>query len=91
MSISAWSFKLAGGLSLVRNMLLNQTMEKIDPQPDHLELERFKPGCAVTFRGKPYKIQRRTTLASGEAAVVLQNDKEQFVIAANSFLAGVSA
>jgi hypothetical protein len=43
MSISAWSFKLAGGLSLVRNMLLNQTMEKIDPQPDHLELERFKP------------------------------------------------
>ena len=72
-------------------MLLNQTMEKIDPQPDHLELDRFKPGSDVTFRGKQYKIQRRTTLASGEAAVVLQSDKEQFVIAANQFLAGVSS
>jgi hypothetical protein len=44
----------------------------------------------VTFQGKPYKIQRRTTLASGEAAVVLESDKEQFVIAANRFLAGVT-
>ena len=92
MSISTRAFGLAGGgLSLVRNMLLNQTMEKIDPQQDHLELERFMPGCEVTFRGKPYKIQRRTTLASGEAAVVLQSDKEQFVVAAKPFLAGVSA
>ena len=92
MSISAWHFSLAdGGLSLISNMLLNQTMEKIDPQLDHLELERFKPGSEVTFRGKPYKIQRRTTLASGEAAVVLQSDKEQFVVVANQFLAGISA
>jgi len=72
-------------------MLLNQTMEKIDPQRDHVDLERFKPGCEITFRGKPYTIERRTTLASGEAAVVLQSDKEQFVIAANQFLAGVSS
>ena len=64
-------------------------MEKIDPQPDHLRLERFKPGAEVTFKGKPYKIQRRTTLASGEAAVVLEGEKEQFVISADRFLAGV--
>ena len=66
-------------------------MEKIDSQRDHQELERFKPGSQVTFKGKPYKIQRRTTLASGEAAVVLEGEKEQFVISAKQFLAGVSS
>ena len=64
-------------------------MEKIDAQGDHQELERFKPGSQVNFNGKPYKIQRRTTLASGEAAVVLEGEKEQFVIAAKPFLAGL--
>ena len=64
-------------------------MEKIDAQRDHQELERFKPGAEVTFKGKPYKIQRRTTLASGEAAIVLQSEKEQFFISANRFLAGI--
>ena len=64
-------------------------MEKIDAQRDHQELERFKPGAEVTFKGKRYKIQCRTTLASGEAAVVLQGEKEQFVISADRFLAGV--
>ena len=68
---------------------MKQPMEKIDPQRDHQGLERFKPGIRVTFKGKPYKIQRRTTLASGEAAVVLEGEKEQFVISANQFLAGV--
>ena len=72
-------------------MLLNQAMEKIDAQRDHQGLERFKPGTQVTFNGKPFKIQRRTTLASGEAAVVLEGDKEQFVISANRFLAEISA
>ena len=64
-------------------------MEKIDAQADHVRLERFRPGAAVTFQGKPYKIQRRTTLASGEAAVVLEGENEQFVISAKQFLAGV--
>jgi hypothetical protein len=64
-------------------------MEKIDPQHDHLKLEQFCPGQQVIFRGQPYIIQRRTTLASGEAAVVLQGDKVQFVIGANQFFAGV--
>ena len=64
-------------------------MEKIDPQQDHEQLSSIDPGQQVTFEGKPYKIQRRTTLASGEAAVVLQGEKEQFVIGANQFLAGV--
>ena len=66
-------------------------MEKIDPQPDHLSLERFRPGAQVSYKGRPYTIQRRTTLASGEAAVVLQSDTEQFVVSANQFLAAVSS
>ena len=64
-------------------------MEKIDPQPDHEKLSPFKPGSKVFFKGKPYTIQRRTTLASGEAAVVLQGEREQFVVPATEFLDGV--
>ena len=66
-------------------------MEKIDPQPDHLRLERYRPGAQVTYNGKLYSIQRRTTLASGEAAVVLQSGNEQFVVGANQFLAGLNS
>ena len=66
-------------------------MEKIDPQPDHFGLERYRPGTQVNFKGKRYSIQRRTTLASGEAAVVLQSDTEQFVVSANQFLAAISS
>lgn len=65
------------------------TMEKIDPQHDHLQLEHYWPGRQVIFKGKTYTVQRRTTLASGEAAVVLQGDKDQFVIGVTQFLAGV--
>ena len=64
-------------------------MEKIDPQQDHERLKPYAPGQKITFRGKAYTIQCRTTLASGEAAVVLQSEKEQFVVAANEFLSGV--
>jgi hypothetical protein len=70
---------------------MSSAMERIDPQGDHEALKKFQPGAAVSFRGKTYKIQRRTTLASGEAAVVLQNEQEQFVISAARFLAGVQA
>jgi hypothetical protein len=66
-----------------------EQMEKIDPQGDHERLSRFKPGQQVKFRGKLYAIQRRTTLASGEAAIVLQNESEQFVIGAKQFLAAL--
>jgi hypothetical protein len=66
-------------------------MEKIDPQPDHLGLERYRPGAQVSYKGKLYLVQRRTTLASGEAAVVLQSDSEQFTVSANQFIAGLSA
>ena len=64
-------------------------MEKIDPQQDHERLKPYASGRRITFKGKTYTIQRRTTLASGEAALVLQGDKDQFVISANEFLAGV--
>ena len=66
-------------------------MEKIDPQPDHSALERFRPGVEVSYKGKLYAIQRRTTLASGEAAVVLQSDTDQFEVGASQFLAGVKS
>jgi hypothetical protein len=64
-------------------------MERIDPQQDHLRLKDFRPGQQVEFLEKRYVIQSRTTLASGEAAVVLQGEAEQFVIGAAEFLAGV--
>ncbi|HTN71640.1 MAG TPA: hypothetical protein VMO00_11175 [Methylomirabilota bacterium] len=64
-------------------------MEKIDPQWDHERLKQFSPGQQVTFNGKPYAIERRTTLASGEAAVVLRGEKEQFVIGVKQFFAGI--
>jgi hypothetical protein len=64
-------------------------MEKIEPQEDHLRLYRFNLGQPVTWRGKPYILRRRTTLASGEAAVVLQGETDQFVIGAARFLAEV--
>lgn len=64
-------------------------MEKIEPLPDHLRLRRFAIGEQVEFQGKLYTILRRTTLASGEPALVLQGEKEQFVIGADPFLAGV--
>ena len=64
-------------------------MEKIDPLPDHLELKRFALGQPVEFRGRRYTVLCRTTLASGEPAVVLQGEVEQFVIGAAQFLAGI--
>lgn len=64
-------------------------MEKIDPQADHLGLESYRPGNQVTYKGKRYSIQRRTTLASGEAALVLQSDTEQFFVGADQFLEAV--
>ncbi len=68
----------------------SSVMEKIDPQHDHLELQGYPTGRTVIYRGKSYLVQRRTTLASGEAAVVLQSDTEQFVVGAKQFLAGVT-
>ncbi|HKY08534.1 MAG TPA: hypothetical protein VJQ55_09840 [Candidatus Binatia bacterium] len=66
-------------------------MEKIDPQDDHERLRDYGPGIQVRFKGQLYRIQRRTTLASGEAAVVLEGERDQFVISANQFLAGVQS
>lgn len=68
---------------------MKTSMEKIDPQSDHEKLARFALGQTVKFKGKTYRLERRTTLASGEAAVVLQNEKDQFMIGADQFLAGI--
>jgi hypothetical protein len=66
-------------------------MERIDPQQDHEKLKRFGLGERIIFKGKPYIVQCLTTLASGEAAMVLQSEREQFVIGAAQFLAGIDA
>lgn len=66
-----------------------RAMEKIDPLPDHLRLQRFAIGQPVELRGKTYTVLLRTTLASGEPALVLSGGGEQFVIGAVQFLAGV--
>jgi hypothetical protein len=71
-------------------MLIHALMERIDPQQDHEKLKAFQPGCAVTFGGTRYVVDQQTTLASGEAALVLRGENEQFVVCAHEFLAGVS-
>jgi hypothetical protein len=64
-------------------------MEKIVPSPDHLMLEQYTVGTTVEFRGRPYRVFARTTLASGEPALVLQGEGEQFVVGASQFFAGL--
>lgn len=66
-------------------------MERINPLSDHLELRRFALGQQVAFKGRIYTVLQRTTLASGEPALVLQREGEQFVIGAAKFLAGIEA
>ena len=64
-------------------------MERIEPLPDYLLLRRYALGGQVEFQGKTYTVLRRTTLASGEPALVLQREGGQFVIGASRFLAGL--
>jgi hypothetical protein len=52
-------------------------------------LEQYPAGTTVEFRGRPYRVFARTTLASGEPALVLQGDSEQFVVGASQFFAGL--
>jgi len=64
-------------------------MEKIDPLQDHLRLQRFAIGEEVELQGLLYTVVSRTTLASGEPALVLRREGGQFVIGASQLLAGV--
>ena len=81
-----------GPFNLLQRMCYEKdAVEKIDPQQDHLKLWRFGVGREVEFRGKSYKVLCRTTLASGEPALVLQAEGEQFVIGATAFLSGAKA
>ncbi len=66
-------------------------MERIEPVSDHVKLRRYPVGQEVDFHGRRYKVLKRTTLASGEAALVLAGEKDQFVVGATQFLAGVGA
>jgi hypothetical protein len=78
------------GFRFPRGYGIKRSMERIEPQQDHKWLDPYVRGQQVRFQGKVYTIQGRTTLASGEAAVVLESEKEQFVISAAKFLAGLS-
>jgi hypothetical protein len=60
-------------------------MEKIQPLPDQVKVLSVKPGEQVDFAGKVYTVLSRTTLASGEPALVLGREREQFVIGAARF------
>jgi hypothetical protein len=92
MSISARTFHAGEPFQLLRGMCYEKdAVEKIDPQQDHLKLWQFSVGREVKFRGKSYKVLRHTTLASGEPALVLQGQGEQFVIGATALLAGAEA
>lgn len=64
-------------------------MERIEPLKDHVALARFSPGDKIRFRGKTYTVWSKATLASGEPAVVLQGEGQQFVMSAAEFLEGV--
>lgn len=74
-------------MSIRRGVVLKTFMEKIEPLADHLLLSRFPPGTKVEFHGKIYNVLIKTTLASGEPALVLQAGREQFVVSASEFLA----
>ena len=64
-------------------------MEKIDPLPDHLFIGRFAIGQQLEFRNKTYTVLSQTTLATGEPALILQGEGEQFVLAASQLPQGV--
>jgi hypothetical protein len=63
-------------------------MEKIEPLPDQSKILRFREGEQVEFEGQIYTVLSRTTLASGEPALVLGREGEQFFIGAARFFAG---
>jgi hypothetical protein len=65
-------------------------MEKILPLPDQVRVLSLREGEKVEFQGKEYTVFSRTTLASGEPAVILEREGEQFVIAAAQFFAGAN-
>ena len=66
-------------------------MDKIEPLPDHLFVSRFAIGDRVELWGKTYTVSGRTTLATGEPALVLQGEGKQFVIGASHLLKGQKA
>lgn len=61
-------------------------MEKIEPLKDYVALARFAEGQQVKLWGKIYTVFCKTTLATGEPALVLQGEGKQFVLPASEFL-----
>ncbi|HEX9878653.1 MAG TPA: hypothetical protein VGB25_00495 [Candidatus Binatia bacterium] len=62
-------------------------MDKIEPLKDHLALARIAPGDRVRLWGKTFNVFGKTTLGTGEPALVLQGEGEQFVLRASEYLA----
>ncbi len=63
-------------------------MDKIEPLADHLFVSRHAIGDQVELWGKTYTVSSKTTLASGEPALVLQGEGKQFVIGASHLIKG---
>jgi hypothetical protein len=55
-------------------------VDRIDPLPDHKALEGLSPGDEVIFRGGPWRVCARATLASGEPGLVMQQGNEQCLV-----------
>ncbi len=66
-------------------------MDKIEPLPDHLFVSRFAIGDRVELWGKTYTVASKTTLDTGEPALVLQGEGQQFVIGASHLIKGERA
>ena len=66
-------------------------MEKIEPLKDYVALARFAEGNQVRLWGKMYTVFSKTTLATGEPALVLQGEGKQFVLPASEFLDEVNS
>ena len=62
-------------------------MDKIEPLKDYVALARISAGDRVRLWGKTYTVFSKTTLASGEPALILQGDGRQFFIRASEYLA----
>ena len=67
------------------------SMDKIEPLKDYLALGRYAEGDQVRLWGKTYTVFSKTTLSSGEPALVLQGEGRQFFIPASEFLEAVKA
>jgi hypothetical protein len=77
---------ICGDFSFADLYAMKKAMEKIVTKDPSFGILQTRTGSDFSRQNTSFN---GATLASGEAAVVLQGEKEQFVISAQQFLAGV--